>query len=163
MNDSEILDCNEKSNDLHSEEASNDDASSSDSNSASGSSSSDDSSSSGSSSDSSGSSNDSTSANDDQPFIDPSSINHINDSHGLESDRDGADEPDDKQIGRAGEAMSGSMQGIVDGLMEWGDQYDSTDDISLPSGMAVSMMLEEAGVVAKPSLSDAAIDPDLLG
>lgn len=163
VNDSEILDCNEKSNDLHSEEASNDDASSSDSNSASGSSSSDDSSSSGSSSDSSGSSNDSTSANDDQPFIDPSSINHINDSHGLESDRDGADEPDDKQIGRAGEAMSGSMQGIVDGLMEWGDQYDSTDDISLPSGMAVSMMLEEAGVVAKPSLSDAAIDPDLLG
>ena len=59
--------------------------------------------------------------------------------------------------------MSGSMQGIVDGLMEWGDQYDSTDDISLPSGMAVSMMLEEAGVVGKPSLSDAAIDPDLLG
>lgn len=163
VTDSEILDCNEKSDDLHSEEASNDDASSSDSSSVSGSSSSDDSSSSGSSSDRSGSSDDSTSANDGRPFIDPSSINHINDSHGLGSDRDGADEPDDKQLGRTSGAMSGSMQSIVDGLMEWGDQYDSTDDISLPSGMAVSMMLEEAGVVGKPSLSDAAIDPDLLG
>ena len=164
VNDSEILDCNVTSNDLHSEEASNDDASSSDSSSASGSSSSDDSSSSGSTSDSSSSSDDSTSANDDRPFIDPSiSINHVNESHGLESDHDDADEPGDKRIGRASEAMSGSMQSIVDGLMEWGDQYDSTDDISLPSGMAVSMMLEEAGVVGKPNPSDAAIDPELLG
>ena len=40
---------------------------------------------------------------------------------------------------------------------------DSADDISLPSGMAVSMMLEEAGMVGKPSLSDDGFDPDLLG
>jgi len=163
-NDASILSFNERSDDLYSEDASNDDASSSDSSSSD--SSSGDSSSSGSSSGSS-SSEDSTSPDDNRPFTDPSSINSTYDSRGFESDHDGADEPDDEQRGQSelqtSEAMSGSMQSIVDGLMEWGDQYDSTDDISLPSGMAVSMMLEEAGVVGKPSLSDDGIDPDLLG
>ena len=163
--------CNETLDDFASDAAANDDASSSDS-SSSGSSSSD-SSSSDSSSDGSTSSSASASQSieGNYPFANPSTSSNIYNSRGFESEEDDGDEssPDEDQVGRAGiqtqanEVMSGSMQSIVDGLMEWGDQYDSADDISLPSGMAVSMMLEEAGMVGKPSLSDDGIDPDLLG
>ena len=102
------------------------------------------------------------------PFAHPSASSNLYNSRGFESEEEDGDESSDvDQVGRvqtqANEVMSGSMQSIVDGLMEWGDQYDSADDISLPSGMAVSMMLEEAGMVGKPSLSDDGFDPDLLG
>ena len=158
--------CNETLDDFASDDDANDDASSSDS-SSSGSSSSD--------SSSDGSTSSSASASQsiegDYPFANPSTSSNIYNSRGFESEEDDGDEssPDEDQVGRAGiqtqanEVMSGSMQSIVDGLMEWGDQYDSADDISLPSGMAVSMMLEEAGMVGKPSLSDDGIDPNLLG
>ena len=158
--------CNETLDDFASDDDANDDASSSDS-SSSGSSSSD------SSSDGStaSSASASQSSDDNYPFANPSTSANIYSSHGFESEEEDDDEssPDEDQVGRAeiqtqaNEVMSGSMQSIVDGLMEWGDQYDSADDISLPSGMAVSMMLEEAGMVGKPSLSDDGIDPDLLG
>lgn len=158
--------CNKSLDDFASDDDANDDASSSGS-SSSGSSSSD------SSSDGSTSSSASASqsSNDNYPFANPSTSSNIYNSHGFESEEEDDDEisPDEDQVGRAeiqtqgNEVMSGSMQSIVDGLMEWGDQYDSADDISLPSGMAVSMMLEEAGMVGKPSLSDDGIDPDLLG
>jgi len=69
--------------------------------------------------------------------------------------------------GEASEIMTGSMQSLVDGLMNWGGQYDSQEDMSLPSGMAVSMMLEESGVVGKNwdgggSAGRGIIDPDIL-
>jgi len=38
--------------------------------------------------------------------------------------------------------MTASMQSLVDGLMNWGGQYDSSQDLSLPSGMAVTIALE---------------------
>merc|ERR1712130_910472 len=43
--------------------------------------------------------------------------------------------------------MTASMQSLVDGLMTWGGKYDPQDDMSLPSGMAVSIALEESGVL----------------
>lgn len=48
-----------------------------------------------------------------------------------------------EQIRVGNEAMTASMQSLVDGLMNWGGQYDSSQDFSLPSGMAVSIALEE--------------------
>ena len=158
--------CNDTLEDFASDDDANDDASSSDS-SSSGSSSSD--SSSDGSTASSASASQSIEGN--YPFANPSTSSNIYNSRGFESEEEDGDEssPDEDQVGRAeiqtqaNEVMSGSMQSIVDGLMEWGDQYDSADDISLPSGMAVSMMLEEAGMVGKPSLSEDGIDPDLLG
>ena len=153
--------CNDTLEDFASDDDANDDASSSDA------------SSSGSSSDGStaSSASASQSSDDNYPFANPSTSGNIYNSHECESEEEDGDEssPDEDQVGRAeiqtqaNEVMSGSMQSIVDGLMEWGDQYDSADDISLPSGMAVSMMLEEAGMVGKPSLSEDGIDPDLLG
>jgi len=44
------------------------------------------------------------------------------------------------------EKMSASMQSLVDGLMTWGGQYDSEEDIALPSGMAASIVMEENGL-----------------
>ena len=41
------------------------------------------------------------------------------------------------------ESMTDSMQSLVDGLMTWGGQWDSDDDISLPFGMAASLAIEE--------------------
>lgn len=46
-----------------------------------------------------------------------------------------------------GDLMTSSMQSLVDGLMTWGfaqGQYDPQDDMSLPTGMAVSIALEES-------------------
>ena len=45
------------------------------------------------------------------------------------------------------DVMTASMQSLVDGLMSWGGRYDPQDDMSLPSGMAVSIALEESGVL----------------
>lgn len=42
--------------------------------------------------------------------------------------------------------LSESMQSLVDGLMSWGGQYDSEDDLNLPMGMAASIVLEGSGV-----------------
>jgi hypothetical protein len=163
------LRCNETLDNFASDDDPNDDASSassSDSNSSGSISSSSSSSDSGSNHSSSSNAPSAQCSDGDCHFADPSTIDNIYNSRGFESDHE---EPDEEQVGRAetkaqaNEVMSGSMQSIVDGLMEWGQQYDSADDLSLPSGMAVSMMLEEAGVVGKPSLSDAGIDPDLLG
>lgn len=39
--------------------------------------------------------------------------------------------------------MTDSMQSLVDGLMTWGGQYDSDEDLSLPQGMGASLVLEE--------------------
>jgi len=39
------------------------------------------------------------------------------------------------------------MLSIVDGLMEWGGQYDQEDDMDLPNGMAVSIALEESAIL----------------
>ena len=57
------------------------------------------------------------------------------------------------------EEMTNSMQDLVDGLMNWGDQYDSQEDMSLPNGMAVSMILEESGVFENGKNS---VSPDIL-
>jgi len=47
-----------------------------------------------------------------------------------------------------GDVMTASMQSLVDGLMNWGGRYyDPQDDLSLPSGMAMSIALEESGVL----------------
>ena len=48
------------------------------------------------------------------------------------------------------EVLTSSMQSLVDGLMNWGGQYDSEDDFALPTGMAASIALEESvGVVSQ--------------
>uniref|UniRef100_A0A6U6J1P3 PX domain-containing protein n=1 Tax=Odontella aurita TaxID=265563 RepID=A0A6U6J1P3_9STRA len=63
-------------------------------------------------------------------------------SQGMELERGiGGSSNDHVKIGR--DAMTESMQSLVDGLMNWGGQYDSSQDFSLPSGMAVSIALEE--------------------
>jgi hypothetical protein len=36
------------------------------------------------------------------------------------------------------------MQSLVDGLMNWGGQYDDEEDLALPTGMAASIALEES-------------------
>lgn len=44
------------------------------------------------------------------------------------------------------EALTSSMQSLVNGLMNWGGQYDDEEDFALPTGMAASIALEESGV-----------------
>jgi hypothetical protein len=44
------------------------------------------------------------------------------------------------------EALTSSMQSLVNGLMTWGGQYDSEEDLALPTGMAASIALQESGV-----------------
>jgi hypothetical protein len=44
------------------------------------------------------------------------------------------------------EALTSSMQSLVNGLMNWGGQYDSEEDLALPTGMAASIALQESGV-----------------
>ena len=39
--------------------------------------------------------------------------------------------------------LSASMQSLVDGLMSWGGQFAAEEDITLPSGMAASIVIEE--------------------
>lgn len=51
-----------------------------------------------------------------------------------------ADENDAENI------LSSSMQSLVDGLMSWGGQYDSEEDLNLPIGMATSIVLEGSGI-----------------
>jgi hypothetical protein len=48
--------------------------------------------------------------------------------------------------GEAENVLSASMQSLVDGLMSWGGQYDSEDDLNLPVGMATSIVLEGSGI-----------------
>mmetsp|Transcript_24176 Transcript_24176/g.35812 ORF Transcript_24176/g.35812 Transcript_24176/m.35812 type:complete len:1362 (-) Transcript_24176:2038-6123(-) len=43
--------------------------------------------------------------------------------------------------------LTDSMQSLVDGLMTWGGQYDSQDDLTLPTGMAAGIALEESGLL----------------
>jgi hypothetical protein len=45
------------------------------------------------------------------------------------------------------EALTSSMQSLVNGLMNWGGQYDSEEDFALPRGMAASIAMEESGVL----------------
>lgn len=45
------------------------------------------------------------------------------------------------------EVLTSSMQSLVNGLMNWGGQYDSEEDYALPTGMAASIALEESGVI----------------
>jgi len=47
------------------------------------------------------------------------------------------------------EVMTASMQSLVDGLMAWGGRYDPQDDMSLPTGLAVSIALEESGILGQ--------------
>lgn len=42
--------------------------------------------------------------------------------------------------------MSSSMQSLVNGLMTWGGQFDSEEDLTLPTGMAASIVMEESGI-----------------
>ena len=51
------------------------------------------------------------------------------------------------------DTMTASMQSLVDGLMSWGGRYDPQDDMSLPSGMAVSIALEESGVLSNRAVT----------
>ena len=44
------------------------------------------------------------------------------------------------------DGMTGSMQSLVDGLMNWGGQWDQEEDTPLPDGMAASI-LEEKGIL----------------
>jgi hypothetical protein len=48
------------------------------------------------------------------------------------------------------EALTSSMQSLVNGLMNWGGQYDSEEDFALPRGMAASIAMEESGVLGGP-------------
>ena len=41
------------------------------------------------------------------------------------------------------DAMTASMQSLVEGLISWGTLFDQHDDISLPAGLAVSLAMEE--------------------
>jgi len=43
--------------------------------------------------------------------------------------------------------LTDSMQSLVDGLMLWGEQWDSEDDLSLPRGMAASLAMDESGIL----------------
>jgi len=43
--------------------------------------------------------------------------------------------------------LTSSMQSLVDGLMLWGGQWDSEDDLSLPHGMAASLVMDESGIL----------------
>ena len=45
------------------------------------------------------------------------------------------------------EVLTSSMQSLVNGLMNWGGQYDDEDDLALPTGMAASIALEESGMI----------------
>lgn len=46
------------------------------------------------------------------------------------------------------EVLTSSLQSLVDGLMNWGGQYDSEEDFALPTGMAASIALEESVVLS---------------
>lgn len=48
------------------------------------------------------------------------------------------------------EAMSASMQSLVDGLIMWGGAFE-TDDFNLPVGMAASIAMEESGLLSTPT------------
>ena len=47
------------------------------------------------------------------------------------------------------DALSSSMQSLVDGLMNWGGQYNDEEDfgLPLPTGMAASIVMEESGML----------------
>eukprot|EP00934_Nitzschia_sp_Nitz4_P007807 Nitzschia sp. Nitz4//scaffold121_size67750//53970//57328//NITZ4_006074-RA/size67750-snap-gene-0.43-mRNA-1//-1//CDS//3329534369//7797//frame0 len=49
--------------------------------------------------------------------------------------------------GHEGEVLSSSMKSLVDGLMNWGGQYDNSQDFTLPAGMAASIALEESTIL----------------
>lgn len=49
--------------------------------------------------------------------------------------------------GEESEVLTSSMQSLVNGLMNWGGQYDDEEDFALPNGMAASIALEESGVL----------------
>jgi hypothetical protein len=44
--------------------------------------------------------------------------------------------------------LSSSMQSLVDGLMTWGGQFDSEEDLNLPVGMATSIVMEGSGIAS---------------
>lgn len=53
-----------------------------------------------------------------------------------------------EQETEAENVLSSSMQSLVDGLMSWGGQYDSEEDLNLPVGMATSIVLEGSGIAS---------------
>eukprot|EP00546_Thalassionema_frauenfeldii_P000257 CAMPEP_0178931358 /NCGR_PEP_ID=MMETSP0786-20121207/21870_1 /TAXON_ID=186022 /ORGANISM="Thalassionema frauenfeldii, Strain CCMP 1798" /LENGTH=1100 /DNA_ID=CAMNT_0020608235 /DNA_START=318 /DNA_END=3620 /DNA_ORIENTATION=+ len=55
-------------------------------------------------------------------------------------------EPEISEEAEAENPLTESMQSLVDGLMSWGGQYDSEDDLNLPVGMAASIVLEGSGI-----------------
>lgn len=58
------------------------------------------------------------------------------------------------------DVMTASMQSLVDGLMTWGGKFDAQDDLSLPSGMAVTIALEESGILGT---ADSRLDSKIEG
>jgi hypothetical protein len=45
--------------------------------------------------------------------------------------------------GNESDAMTASMQSLVDGLMAWGNRYDPTDDIAIPACLVASILEEQ--------------------
>lgn len=60
---------------------------------------------------------------------------------------DGSDKYSSSVTTEDNDVMTASMQSLVDGLMTWGGRFDAQDDLSLPSGMAVTIALEESGIL----------------
>lgn len=55
--------------------------------------------------------------------------------------------PKSDSDGEEPEILTSSMQSLVNGLMNWGGQYDDEEDFALPTGMAASIALEESGMI----------------
>ena len=55
--------------------------------------------------------------------------------------------PKSNSHGEENEVLTSSMQSLVNGLMNWGGQYDDDEDFALPTGMAASIALEESCVL----------------
>ncbi len=59
----------------------------------------------------------------------------------------GHSSPKSYSEGEENEVLTSSMQSLVNGLMNWGGQYNDEEDFALPNGMAASIALEESGVL----------------
>ena len=67
----------------------------------------------------------------------------------LKEDNNSTEEPDNgvSFSSQQKNALTDSMQSLVDGLMLWGGQWDSEDDLSLPRGMAASLAMDESRIL----------------
>lgn len=50
------------------------------------------------------------------------------------------------------EILTSSMQSLVDGLMNWGGQYDDEEDLTLPTGMAASIAIEGSCILSSQKI-----------